>query len=708
MVIKYVEDEDFQPTERLEHIEQPDSKQANSPFATLDQLYTQILSEVPDQPRLLNILHLIIHSKPIPLQEMTCHHIERYLKLKPGDVHLTLRCLHAVLALPESDEEMFKMYHASFHDFLMDEARSGIFYVDDLCGHLQLAQCILDTFSYTSWDHVLENPDENDLLDGWLFWDGIEYILFSIPPSSPADLLPYFWCISPTFIFMENCVPQDFRQVITWLQIVASTPTATTHCDPRTLCLPFTVSPTPSCSMSNGPTSSRQMSCQDPRSSNSFGHLMGGFKDNSMLPTLDGGEIGRPITAPGTSSCQGTKPEDYGEPSIGISCQIGPPDPNLLQDLQKFAPPFHPHKYLPQVLAPQEFYDVLQWLQALPNPLLEVIDCWKGYLATSREIYASKYPWCGDMSDDKLEGRWIRQQRRIYMSVDQNVAQINTVWDNMDISPSNTQHVSLKAISSNVHPVQSRSGLQMSWVQLATMRKLKGNITYLMGEDDTRDPDLGSTGADVDQGIDDDSCRDGGRQGQEADVLQVQLCSKGGAAVGSISWGLQSKGVWTETHPDNSPHHQACKEADGKIDTNVRCSWCTYVGPQLLFPWKTNLMYLKHVRHVPKSWQRKRVEKHVERDGDKEDRCTQASGSVDDLPKGNHHGLAVQTHEACPTLSWDVLSGLLEKHSKEAFELDVFIELPEKDETEMLANESAQLARNIAKSVWDCTAYRFM
>ncbi|KAJ6630406.1 hypothetical protein B0H10DRAFT_2349811, partial [Mycena sp. CBHHK59/15] len=152
-IIKYVEDEDFRPTEQLEHIEQPDSKQADSPFATLDQLYTQILSEVPDRPRLLNILCLIIHPKS---RQMTCHRIQQLLRLGPGGVHLALRRLQAVLALPANNRGEIKVYHASFRDFLMDEARSGIFCVDDLCSHLQLAQCILDAFSYTSF---LKNPD---------------------------------------------------------------------------------------------------------------------------------------------------------------------------------------------------------------------------------------------------------------------------------------------------------------------------------------------------------------------------------------------------------------------------------------------------------------------------------------------------------------------------------------------------------------------
>jgi hypothetical protein len=75
---------------------------------------------------------------------------------------------------------------------------------------------------------------------------------------------------------------------------------------------------------------------------------------------------------------------------------------------------------------------------------------------------------------------------------------------------------------------------------------------------------------------------------------------------------------------------------------------------------------------------------------------------------GNRRGPTARTHQKRPTLSWTDFCGLLEKHKKDTFDLDALIELPDEDEAEILADDSAQTARNIAKCVWDLTGYRYM
>jgi hypothetical protein len=84
------------------------------------------------------------------------------------------------------------------------------------------------------------------------------------------------------------------------------------------------------------------------------------------------------------------------------------------------------------------------------------------------------------------------------------------------------------------------------------------------------------------------------------------------------------------------------------------------------------------------------------------------AGKASEPQTGNHHGPTPRTHAARTTLLWADFTGLLEKHSKNPFELDALLELPDEDEAEILTDDSAQTAKNIAKHVWDLAGYQFM
>ncbi|KAJ7902295.1 hypothetical protein B0H13DRAFT_760625 [Mycena leptocephala] len=139
-VIKFVDDNNFRPTERLEHLQE--TVPSESPFSGIDQLYTQILSRVPDRLPLLSIL------KAITFSEFRLHAdtVEKLLELKAGDVQLTLRNLHSVLDV--NDMWGITGYHASFQDFLQDAERAGKFYVgaEQLC--VDLAHSVFKALTY--------------------------------------------------------------------------------------------------------------------------------------------------------------------------------------------------------------------------------------------------------------------------------------------------------------------------------------------------------------------------------------------------------------------------------------------------------------------------------------------------------------------------------------------------------------------------------
>ncbi|KAJ7902246.1 hypothetical protein B0H13DRAFT_2513739, partial [Mycena leptocephala] len=141
-VIKFVDDNNFRPTERLERLQETLSSE--SPFSGIDQLYTQILSRVPARLPLLPILKAITFSK-FQLSSIT---IERLLELKAGDVQLTLRNLHSVLNVPDKYSSYITAYHASFQDFLQDAERAGKFHVnaEKLC--VALAHSVFKALTY--------------------------------------------------------------------------------------------------------------------------------------------------------------------------------------------------------------------------------------------------------------------------------------------------------------------------------------------------------------------------------------------------------------------------------------------------------------------------------------------------------------------------------------------------------------------------------
>ncbi|KAF9260967.1 hypothetical protein L218DRAFT_833935, partial [Marasmius fiardii PR-910] len=60
--------------------------------------------------------------------------------LPQGGVSLTLQKMHSVLHIQGNGDEII-VYHASFIDFLYDQTRSGLFYIDEGFHHQKLACC---------------------------------------------------------------------------------------------------------------------------------------------------------------------------------------------------------------------------------------------------------------------------------------------------------------------------------------------------------------------------------------------------------------------------------------------------------------------------------------------------------------------------------------------------------------------------------------
>jgi hypothetical protein len=145
-IIKFIDDKKFRPTERLAVIMGMTEPRFGVPFAALDQLYTEVLAQVPDQPQLLKILKVIITDLSSFGDHLSVTSIEQLLQLEPGNVQLTLYGLHSVINLLEDDK--ISTHHASFCDFLQDPTRAGIFYVGSCQHRTDLSRHILKASSY--------------------------------------------------------------------------------------------------------------------------------------------------------------------------------------------------------------------------------------------------------------------------------------------------------------------------------------------------------------------------------------------------------------------------------------------------------------------------------------------------------------------------------------------------------------------------------
>ena len=131
-VIKFIDEEFFSPVDRLDQVLN-NSNSTVAPldsalFAELDKLYIQILSCCPksQMPLLKRILGFTVFNDSNP---RGIGHIAAFLRLSLGQVKLTLRGLRSLVSF-EGMWESLKIMHASFRDFLEDEARAGIYHID--------------------------------------------------------------------------------------------------------------------------------------------------------------------------------------------------------------------------------------------------------------------------------------------------------------------------------------------------------------------------------------------------------------------------------------------------------------------------------------------------------------------------------------------------------------------------------------------------
>ncbi len=115
-VVKFIDDDGCSPREQLDIILKLRPANSLSPYAQLDQLYIQILSQQPDVRFLRDIFALII-----ALGDPSFNFICRRLRISEENLLLKLRKMHSLLLVSNSD---ITTYHLSLHDFFRDKKRA--------------------------------------------------------------------------------------------------------------------------------------------------------------------------------------------------------------------------------------------------------------------------------------------------------------------------------------------------------------------------------------------------------------------------------------------------------------------------------------------------------------------------------------------------------------------------------------------------------
>ncbi len=120
-IIKFIDDDDCNPREQLDIILKLRTVNSSSPYAQLDQLYLQILSQQSDIKLLRDVFVLII-ALGITQSKFIC----RRLRISEENLRLKLRRMHSLLQISDWN---ITTYHRSLHDFFRDKKRAGQYHI---------------------------------------------------------------------------------------------------------------------------------------------------------------------------------------------------------------------------------------------------------------------------------------------------------------------------------------------------------------------------------------------------------------------------------------------------------------------------------------------------------------------------------------------------------------------------------------------------
>lgn len=171
-VIKFASNRRASPFVRIEQVLawEPGVEQRKNPFATLDALYTNILStaeeayreDSEDDRSVIELLReLMIYKAASPFIEMdlSLYEFERLLHLRQGQIEDMLSDLHSLIKKTTSDTEGWprlniQFHHKSFLDFLGDPGRSSVVHRSDSLLYTHLLKCSVTWLGLSNYNLI--------------------------------------------------------------------------------------------------------------------------------------------------------------------------------------------------------------------------------------------------------------------------------------------------------------------------------------------------------------------------------------------------------------------------------------------------------------------------------------------------------------------------------------------------------------------------
>jgi hypothetical protein len=188
-VIRFIDNEYSDPAESLNSVLNLDP-QSTTP---LDDLYSQIISALPNAALLVRVLHIITIANAFDPEE-----IDAVLALQPAKARLALRGLHSLLSIPPMRKAFglrrpIKALHASLADFLVDPARSKKLCISTPKLDLDLIDCVMNVISTSVMDQDMKVnyfvPDNHDCLFFFRQNTSLTTLPLTLIRLSPSDHL---------------------------------------------------------------------------------------------------------------------------------------------------------------------------------------------------------------------------------------------------------------------------------------------------------------------------------------------------------------------------------------------------------------------------------------------------------------------------------------------------------------------------------------
>ncbi|PPQ87794.1 hypothetical protein CVT25_008838 [Psilocybe cyanescens] len=162
-VIRYVSSPKCNPLNCLKVIQGLLPVNDNRPYAQLDALYINILSNVKDVKAVLRILGMALVLTKVWIEPQTVNNLEEFMQLTPGTVQLLLIDLLSVVDASHNYMPI-KFLHASFTDFLIDPTRSRQFFIDPSKMHEEAAHFCISAIELLDMATPLPNLAYRSLL----------------------------------------------------------------------------------------------------------------------------------------------------------------------------------------------------------------------------------------------------------------------------------------------------------------------------------------------------------------------------------------------------------------------------------------------------------------------------------------------------------------------------------------------------------------